>query len=335
MRICIISGFAIETVAPLHPSYAGLEFVVGNLGMELGKEHNVTTIAAEGSKVPNCKVIEVVKPHWSREIEKVAFEKYKDLLPQFDVIIDHTHWKDSWILKKEHPSLPMIFAYHDWFNCSSPCPVKVTHVAPSKAHADHLSRYLGHVHVIHHGIPVELYPFKEEKDDFLLYLGRIAPYKGAHIAIELAEKVGMHLKIAGMDIHTEDPDYIWWVMKKAQERGFDYLGMVDLRTKLKLLSKAKAVVLPYTEPYRCVFDLVQVEAMACGTPVVIADRDSAEHEIIVDGKTGFICKSESDFLDALSKIDEIRPKDCRKHVEKHFSSERMAKDFSKLCEIES
>jgi len=329
MKVCIISGFAVETIAPLHPSYSGLEWMVGVLGMELAREHEVTVIATEGSKIPNCEVVEVIKPHWSREAEKVAFERYKHLLPQFDAIIDSTHWKDSWAAKKENPSLPFIFWYHDWFNTSSPCPVEAVHVAPSKAHAEHLSKYLGKVHTIHHGIPVEHFPFRKDRDEFLLYLGRITPYKGVHEAIKIAKETNHHLIIAGEDHNVEDPDYVWAVMKACQRCRFEYLGRIDLKTKLDLLSRAKALVYPLLPPYMGVFELILAESLACGAPVIVTDRGSPK-EVVKHGETGFVVEKPDDMIKAVKEVEEIDPKACRKWVEENFSSRVMAKRFNSL-----
>jgi glycosyltransferase involved in cell wall biosynthesis len=122
----------------------------------------------------------------------------------------------------------------------------------------------------------------------------------------------------------------YWV-EVARECWFlskwEYLGEVRHEEKVDLLSRAKALLFPvqWAEP----FGLTVIEALACGTPT-IAYRHAAMPEIIKDGETGFLVKDEKTFMNAMRKIDNIDPEDCRKDAEKRWSSERMAKDYVEL-----
>jgi len=96
-----------------------------------------------------------------------------------------------------------------------------------------------------------------------------------------------------------------------------------------LMQKAKAFLMPinWHEP----FGLVIAEAMSCGTPVIGFDR-GAVSELIVDGKTGFVVPPEKGIeglKEALSKIDSIKPQDCRDHAVKNFSTEKMVDNYEK------
>jgi len=111
---------------------------------------------------------------------------------------------------------------------------------------------------------------------------------------------------------VESRDYVFKVMKKANENGFSYLGKVSLEKKLELLSDAKAVLLPYRREYMGVFEIIFVEAMATGTPVITTSLGSAEEELIKDGETGFLV--ENDFQSAISQLDEISNEQCREQA---------------------
>nr|QBN22288.1 glycosyltransferase [uncultured bacterium] len=211
--------------------------------------------------------------------------------------------------------------HHDWNPLDLNDIVADEFVCPSHAHAEHVSLMASRpVKTVHHGIPIEEYPFKEEKKDYLLFLGRMSPYKGADRAVEIAKEVGEELIVAGMDENVESQDYVFKVMKKANEYGFSYLGKVSLEKKLELLADAKAVLLPYRREYMGVFEIIFVEAMACMTPVITTRLGSAEEEVIKDGETGFLV--ERDFQSAIGRLDEIENEQCRKRA-KAFKLKRM------------
>jgi len=180
------------------------------------------------------------------------------------------------------------------------------------------------VKTIYHGIPIEEYPFKEEKKDYLLFLGRMSPYKGADRAIKITKEAGEDLIVAGMDENVESRDYVFKVMKKAKEYGSSYLGKVSLEKKLELLADAKVVLLPYRKEYMGVFEIVFVEAMATGTPVITTRLGSAEEELIKDGETGFLV--EDSFQSAISRLDEINNEQCRERA-KAFNLKEMIDDI--------
>jgi len=272
--------------------------------------YDVTLIAAEGSKAGESEVFEVISPTWGKQAEVEAFKEYKERLSGFDVIIDNSHY--HYALRKERKA-KTIAVHHDWNPLDLNNIIADEFVCPSNAHAEHVSLMASRpVKTIHHGIPIEEYPFKEEKEDYLLFLGRMSPYKGADRAVKIAKEAGENLIVAGMDENVESRDYVFKVMKKAKEYGFSYLGKVSLEKKLELLKNAKAVLLPYRKEYKAVYDLVYVESMACMTPVITTRLGSAEEEIIKDGETGFLV--EDGFQSAIGQLDEIENERCRKRA---------------------
>ncbi|MBI4319419.1 MAG: glycosyltransferase [Chloroflexi bacterium] len=156
--------------------------------------------------------------------------------------------------------------------------------------------------------------------DYLAFLGRITPDKGVDIAIEVARRVGMKLKMAAK-VDKVDRQYFEQVVRpQLRDPLVEHIREIDQITKRDFLGGAYALVFPigWPEP----FGLAMIEAMACGTPVVAMDRGSVP-EIIVHGKTGFICNSVDGIVRALGNVQSIDRKDCRRHVERHFSVRAM------------
>jgi len=180
-----------------------------------------------------------------------------------------------------------------------------------------------HVHVVHHGVPVNDYTASDEKDDYVAFLGRMAPCKGAHLAIEAARRAGIRLKLAG-EIQQIFGDY--WeqqIRPQLDGRRIEYVGEADFATKNALLSKARALLFPiqWDEP----FGLVMIEAMACGTPV-LAFAGGAVAEIVRDGVNGWVC-GDIDDMARRAVSPGIPASSCRAFVEAHFSVARMADGY--------
>ncbi|MCK5001502.1 MAG: glycosyltransferase [Gammaproteobacteria bacterium] len=184
---------------------------------------------------------------------------------------------------------------------------------------------LDYISTIHHGIDLDQFPFQEEQGSYLLFFGRIHPDKGVHDAIEIAQKTGHRLIIAGI---IQDEVYF----KQQVEPHIDgsmveYIGSVGPEQRQTVLGDALALLHPiyFDEP----FGLSVVESMACGTPVIAYDRGSMP-EIIRDGSTGFIVDNVETAVQAVNRIDSLNRHDCREEVEKRFTSKRMTHEYIKV-----
>jgi len=179
---------------------------------------------------------------------------------------------------------------------------------------------------IHHGVDPSIYPLRTEKQPYLSFLGRIAPPKGTHLAIEIAKKSGIPLKIAG-EIQPIYESY-WQSMVKPHIDGkfIEYLGEMGLREKIELLGNSMAMLFPiqWDEP----FGLVMIEAMACGTPVLAISGGSVG-EVIKEGVSGH-ARSTTDELAYCAKNLDFNPQTVRAYMEKFFSVERMTRDYIRL-----
>jgi glycosyltransferase involved in cell wall biosynthesis len=181
--------------------------------------------------------------------------------------------------------------------------------------------------VIHHGIDGSQYPFKKEGGDYCLFLGRMSPEKGANRAKDAAVKAGVPLLMAAKMREPWEHEYYEENVEPYLSDEVQYVGEVSHDRKLELLSNAKCLLFPirWNEP----FGMVMIEAMACGTPV-LAFSEGAAPEVVEDGKTGFMCRDESDMAEAISRVDQIDRQACRDAVEGYFSVKRMVDEHLDL-----
>ena len=180
---------------------------------------------------------------------------------------------------------------------------------------------------IPNAIDLSLYPAKPHKGEYLLFLGRFSPDKGAHRAIAVAKELGLPLKMAGKNREPKERQYFAELIEPhVGHGGIEYLGEVSHGEKVELLQEARATLFPieWEEP----FGLVMVESMACGTPV-IATRHGAVPEVIEDRRSGIIVDNYKQMAAALEQADALDPMECRAYVEDRFAPERMVGDYER------
>ena len=208
---------------------------------------------------------------------------------------------------------------------------RARYVAISENQRSHMPE-LSYAGVVYNGIDVAAYPFRADKEDFLLFLGRAHPDKGVHRAVLAARQAGMRLVVAVKVAHEEEERYWNDQVLPMMPADATLLAEISNEEKLDLLSRAKAVLFPidWDEP----FGLVMPEAMACGTPVIATPRGSVP-EIVVAGETGFIVSVENypeEAAACVKRLDEIDPKACRARVEQRFSKEAMVSGYEQAFE---
>jgi glycosyltransferase involved in cell wall biosynthesis len=210
--------------------------------------------------------------------------------------------------------------YAGWYNVISH---QQAAVLPALPHA----RYAG---VVHNSIDVESFPFQAEKEDYLLFMGRISPEKAPDLAVEAARRLGMKLVIAAKMAMPWEKQYYKEVLEPLlDDETARYIGEVDAAQKRELYATARCLLVPlaWEEP----FGLVMIEAMACGTPVVAFHRGAAP-ELIEHGVNGFLVDDVDGMVEAVRRIGSIDPKNCRRLVEERFSSKALAVRYLEVYE---
>jgi glycosyltransferase involved in cell wall biosynthesis len=184
------------------------------------------------------------------------------------------------------------------------------------------------IRAIHHGIDLSLYELQEKKQEYLSFIGRIAPIKGTHLAIAVAQRTGIPLKIAG-EVQPLFKDYFETQIRPHLDGKFiEYIGEADLQAKNELLGNSMAMLFPvqWNEP----FGLVMIEAMACGTPVLALPGGAVE-EVVANGVSGWVCRSVEELSERVSSATrDFKPAAVRAYVDENFSLPAMVSRYADL-----
>lgn len=187
---------------------------------------------------------------------------------------------------------------------------------------------LASAYPIFNGVDLKIYDFNNKISDDapLIFLGRIEPIKGTHIAIRVAQATKKRLVIAG-NIPPEYTYYFEEEIKPHLSESITYVGPVNDEQKNTLLGNALAFLMPieWNEP----FGIVMAEAMACGTPVIGFNRGSVP-EVIISGINGFRCDTLAEMISAVTNVETIDRKKVREDAENRFSSEIIISQYLNL-----
>jgi glycosyltransferase involved in cell wall biosynthesis len=312
------------------PGYGGIEAVVDLLCEALvARGHDVTLFAAPGSRsVAHLHpVLEATHPdtigsslHESDHVAGAfdAIDEAGERGDPFDVIHDHSGF--TALAMSSRVSAPMVHTLHgplvgETARFYRRHAHKAHIVAISRSQIEHSPPGVRAAAVVPNPIAVDRWPFSTEKDEYLLWIGRMDPVKGAHRAIKAARIAGRPLVLAG-PVQTGQADYF----REQIEPHIDgtrirYIGEVTGAPKQQLYARASALLMPirWDEP----FGMVMIEALACGTPV-IAFPEGAASEIVVDGHNGMLVADEAAMAGATTRLRSIDPLDCRESVRSRY-----------------
>jgi glycosyltransferase involved in cell wall biosynthesis len=183
---------------------------------------------------------------------------------------------------------------------------------------------LNYLATVYNGIDLSLYPLQPRRGCQLVFLGRIHPDKGVHLAIDVARAMGLPLLIAGI---IQDEAYFQNRIAPHLDSRIQYLGSVDVAGKNELFAQARALLHLNTIPER--FGLVLAEANAAGVPVIAMDLGSCR-EVIEEGSTGFLVNGVNEAIQAVERTNEIDPEACRRRVEQCFSIDVMVEAYERV-----
>jgi len=177
---------------------------------------------------------------------------------------------------------------------------------------------------IYHGLPKDLFMFQPSQGDYLAFLGRISPEKGADRAIEIAKRASMPLKIAAKVDPADRRYFKREIEPLLTQSHVEWVGEISDQQKNEFLGNAYALLFPIDWPEP--FGLVMIEAMACGTPIIAYDRGSVP-EVMENGVTGFIVNEIEQAVEAVGRVRDLSRANCRRVFEKRFTASRMASDY--------
>lgn len=323
-------------IIPTPPSkYGGTERIASMLTEELSRRGHDVTLFATGDSKTKAKLKYVYKKATGidnfRQIHAITQISYtfRDS-DQFDVIHNHA-WTFCLPLTR-FIKTPVVTTMHNdyYLNPGTPQHEELR----NESHFTFISRNqmerikgLRSAGVVYNATDTEKYPLREEKKDYMFFIGNMTPSKGPDTAVKVAKQLKQKL-IMAVKIDKKYEDFYNTAIKPHVDgKNIVLHRIVDFEKKIRLYQQAKCVLFPirWEEP----FGLVMTEAMSCGTPVVAMNHGSAP-EIIKHGETGFIANNYKEFVSYVKRIDEIDPKKCRKWVEKKFSIKAMTDGYERV-----
>ncbi|HWW83359.1 MAG TPA: glycosyltransferase family 4 protein [Vicinamibacterales bacterium] len=327
-------GLVAPPFIPVPPvKYGGTELFVANLARGLhAKGHDVTVYANGDSRVECQLKWRYAHADWPVANAMAAQLKNDDhtawAIHDAGRSVDLLHLNDIvGVPLTRFVNIPVVVTIHHMHEPAlsdlySKYPLDYVAISRAQARREQMPK----IHVVPHGVPIDDYVFRARKEDYLAFLGRMAPCKGAHVAIEVARRAGMRLKLAG-EIQPCFREY--WerqILPHVDGRSIEYIGEADRSCKNELLSRARALLFPidWDEP----FGLVMIESMACGTPVLAFARGSVP-EIVRDGVSGWICRDTHE-LAHRAVAPGIPAESCRDWVAECFSRERMVDRYLEI-----
>lgn len=331
MRIAVVSP-PIERVPP--PAYGGIEVVVSLIADELVRRGHAVTLYATGDSMTRARLraacpwpLRTQELTWPLGYELAHLARVLEDADQYDLI--HNHYGPMLMAFSRVIRAPMLTTIHGpmppeaailWENY-----VGFYNSISQAGKANFPDR--GYLGVVYNGIDVPSFPFRPEKENFLLFLGRISPEKGTHLAIDAALASNHRLIIAGKIDRVDRGYWETEIHPRVDGQRICFVGEADGPTKRDLLARARVLLHPVTWPEP--FGLAMAEAMACGTPVV-ALRKGSIPEVVADGETGFVVDTLDKMVAAIGRVDEIDPTRCRERVDRLFSVPRMVDGYERL-----
>jgi glycosyltransferase involved in cell wall biosynthesis len=177
--------------------------------------------------------------------------------------------------------------------------------------------------VVFNPIDLDTWPVGFEKDDYLFWIGRFAPEKGAHRAIAVAHEARRRLILAGVVQAGQERYFANEIQPHVDGDRIQFVGEVGGARKRQLFAQAWAFLMPITWPEP--FGMVMVEALAAGTPV-LAFPNGAASEIVEHGKNGFLVDDQQEMAAVVARVREIEPEECRRSA-RRFSPDRVAEGY--------
>lgn len=332
MKIAIVSKLW-EKSDPY--STGGTGVLVGNLVEGLIKRGHKVTLFATGDTKTKAHLISVIKKPFSDQKPYSEIYEYLNIAKVFqeadkyDIINCHVECKSLIFSNITKTPVVHTLGYGEFFEDELNLLKKYKNqpfIAVSRAIADKFN-FLNFKAIAYIGLNYNRFPFNDSPKNYFLFLARMSPQKGPHLAIAAAHATGVKLILAGKTSSSDKKYLKEKVFPYLDGKNIKYIGEVNFKKKIALLKNARALLHPHT----CfeAFGISLLESQACGTPV-IAYPGGAASEIIKNEQTGFIVSDESQMKKAIKNINIISRKECRINVEKNFILEKMVEKYEEV-----
>lgn len=335
----------IAQVAPLYEpvppvGYGGTERVVSYLTEELVRRGHQVTLYASGDSRTEATLVAVTEralrlDHADRDVASVESLRQLGFVfasaAEFDII--HCHVDYPAFPFGDLVRTPTLHTIHGRLDLPHLVPVyrqfnRVPLVSISDAQRTPLEPLgVRWAATVHHGIPLDAYPYSAGPGRYLAFLGRIAAGKRPDLAIEVAKRTGIPLKIAAKVDPADSAYFEHEIAPLLDHPLIELIGEIGDGDKAAFLGEALALLFPIDCPEP--FGLVMLEAMACGTPVIARPCGSVP-EVVADGRTGFVVETLAGLVEAVKRVDMLDRGQCRRHVERWFTVERMVDGYEAL-----
>ncbi|MFC4060790.1 glycosyltransferase family 4 protein [Planomonospora corallina] len=315
--------------------YGGIESVLAELITGLSRRgHEVTLVGAGRSDTPARFLRTYTSPPSERigqalpEVLHAA--RAYDMIAGIDADVVHDHSLAGPLTAGARPVPTVVTCHHEvdgeFGGYYRALGTSVSMVAISEAQR-RIAPDLNWAGVVHNAVETGSFPFREHKEDWVLWLGRFNQDKGAHLAVDAARAAGRRILLAGRITEPGEQEYFDHKVRPRLGPDALYIGEADAARKRELLAAARCLLFPiqWEEP----FGMVMIEAMACGTPVVALGR-GAVPEVVVDGLTGFVRSRPEELAEAVEAVGALDPRDCRARVRSRFDVEVMAEGYERI-----
>lgn len=336
MRIAQVSPLY-ERVPPRF--YGGTERVVSYLTEELVRRGHIVTLFASGDSETRARLVSTA-PRALRldgaaadplAAHVVQLAEVFQRAREFDVIHSHVDYLAfpfgrlvaTPTVHTLHGRLDLPFLQQVFAHFADEPFVSISHAQRAPLQAVNI-RWAA---TVHHGIPLDRFRFSPEPGRYFAFIGRISPEKRVDLAIAVAQRLRIPLKIAAKIDAADRTYYEDEIRPLMADPLVEYVGEIDDAGKSEFLGGARALLFPIDWPEP--FGLAMLEALACGTPVITRPYGSVP-ELMVDGVTGFVADTLDDLVEAAKRIDTIARTACRRHIETRFTVERMADDYEAI-----
>lgn len=327
-RIAVLSPVAWRTPPR---QYGAWETVASNIAEGLAARGWDVTLFATGDSVTQARLAAVVARGYEEDrsldpkvAEYLHISSVFERAAEFDLI--HSHYDFMALTYSRLVQTPVVTTIHG-FSSPQIMPVYEKYRDGNFVSISDSDRApgLNYLATVYNGIDLSLYPWQPSPGGSLIFLGRIHPDKGGHLAIETARLCGLPLVIAGI---IQDQAYFRErILPHVDDRQIRYIGPVDVAGKNALFGQARALLHLNTIPER--FGLVLAEANAAGVPVIAMDLGSCR-EVIADGETGYLVNTVAEAAQAARRVDRIRRIACRERVERWFSLATMVAGYERV-----